>query len=1257
MQQLQQILLPLKGMDGNTDYSLVSPEKSVFIKNGQIQFNKNANNNGLDGSNELSVTPLQSNETDFDNALLPRIRKYKIDLSDLHALFPFTIFAYTKDYSETISQVKVNDITELGSYLASLGFLYDGAYMFSTTGATIWMRLLVQMSDGATTSYEFSLDGYGEYVGTNYCIGSYYHRTLNQMYWFNYNTSGRHHILMRDDRTLAYHKICETPILNFAYTEKIAHVDLIQVNTTEADVATERMMYWTDGINPPRKINIDKCLNNEYWFPLPLWYKTNDEWMRAVKYPPVNRIIPTAFKDNDISYNYTHSNNFQYRYRFLYDDGEYSVYSPISTLIYPQDTTNNITLAGNAIKLSNIDAGSNIVQKIELCFRIGNTEDFKTFDVIQRDKILSEANYNYDITNNTFTYNFYNNYAYSIVPQELSTKLYDVHPIRAKAQEKITNNTLAYGNILEGYNNLSESEINKTSINIKYHSNLGSLTLAVDDFAVTWSTFPAAFTSTWQIVREYNGGLSEDIIGQFIYGDNSLLPEFIATCYQFNKEDKFYFRLASVTPGTVLTVHEFIVFKGTYTLNMGLPCGTGDFEVMTIDTQTMAVGDKVKFGGVVSDTCSTWDVDKRWHATPNYGLQPHLKQGGKYQFGFVLHDEALRSTYIQTAEQLKLYVKTPMEFPPTTTEGRAQEITFYFNDCIFPDWVKYISIYRTKNNNINRENGLGFIQWKIDNVSFTTSNISFNINTLHTFNTDNLQQTTTTYTFTDGDIIRFLTIAANIPNKIIERQLKSLDSINFTIDYDSELASLSGSDIVEIYTPQQQRNTDLFYEISQLIPTTGEPNNNQATQGEVLLNTFDTYFLIRSAMSEYSPFESASRSDTIINSHGEDVGRVNVTNPTARQVWKPSLVRYSYALNSESYINGLSTFDTSRKKMYWRQYGGIMCIVCVKNEVHIIQEDNVFKSNIGKSQVQYANGSTALIASEQIISDPFDIIGDYGCQNAATVIEKDGFIYYWDLNRAVVVRYDGNKQEVISSLGESAYTKEISKILIRDINLGIEQISLIGGYCPKYNRYMITGYRNDPNGRVEDPHIEDSIKINTDGRFTIMWNMDKQNWEMFASYIPEYYCYMDGSQLGSLMVTFRYGVPYYHNKDSVTTYNTFYGYECNQVIEVVSNQYPQVIKNWVSTGYDSDYAYEVESITTSIKQISQIPIEAFVKKEGRWWSNFFRDIASSGSLLDGNQLKGSWVKLRLVKDRNSKTKYNELRRIFTNFTTSEKTLK
>jgi len=44
-------------------------------------------------------------------------------------------------------------------------------------------------------------------------------------------------------------------------------------------------------------------------------------------------------------------------------------------------------------------------------------------------------------------------------------------------------------------------------------------------------------------------------------------------------------------------------------------------------------------------------------------------------------------------------------------------------------------------------------------------------------------------------------------------------------------------------------------------------------------------------------------------------------------------------------------------------------------------------------------------------------------------------------------------------------------------------------------------------------------------------------------------------------------------------------------------------------------------------------------------------------LITGEPLKGNWIRMRYVKDRNNKTKYNELRRLFTNFTTSAKTLR
>lgn len=1263
MTQDQQILMPLKGMDSDTDYSLMSPEKALFIKNGQVLYNKKSN--GSVGSNQLALTPLQSNETDFDETLLPRIRTYTIDLTALDGAYPINIFSYTKDYYETIDVTAIADLSELQAYFTALGFTNDGNYEFTITGEEIWMSVLFQVGDN-TQQYEFVIDSYGDYVGDNYCIGTYYHRTLNQMYWFNYNTQGRHHILMRDDELLQYYKLYETPILNLSYTEKIAHVDLVQVNTTEENVATQRLLYWTDGVNPPRKVNVDKCLSGEYWDVLPLWYRTQDEWMRAVKYPPEKRIEPTDYRDTSISYNYYINNNFQYRYRFLYDDGEYSVYSPISTLNFPQDTTQVITLASNAAMLSNIEVGSKIVKKIEICFRRGNTGDFKTFDTLIKDNVISDAQYSYNILDNVFTYKFFNNYAYSLVPPELSTKLYDVHPIQAKAQEMLTNNTIAYGNILEGYDNLSATELSKPTIGIDYKELEDNTLGIVYEMYFSWSQ--GLGNNSFDIIVEHlnisTGAITTINTTTITSGDISPKAVFGISVTGLDIGDKVYLKtdnyvVLDLSDVPTLLPQRNIIGAYTQTSNV-LPCGSANFEVEGTSTIPLdfATLDTIiiPFEDVVIDNCNTW-VDEKYHICPYNATPPHLKQGGEYQFGFVLHDEALRSTYIQTTEQLKLYVKTPMEFtPPLTLTGYSQEITFDFNGCVFPDWVKYVSIYRTKNHNINRENGLGFIQWEISDHSDTATNIYFNLNNLQTFNTTNLQQTTTIYTFTDGDIVRFLTIGSNIPDKIIDRQLKSTDSINFTIDYDDELATLTDGDIVEIYTPQQQRTTDIFYEISPLIPTTGNQGDNQSSEATVKLNTFDTYFLQR-AIPSYDPFESPSRSDTIINSHGEDIGRLNIVNPTAKQVWKPALVRYSFVFDPESFINGLSTFDTSRDRMYWRQFGGITSLVCIKNELHVIQENNVFKSSIGRSQVQYADGSLALIGSNQIISDIFDTVGDYGCQNAATVIEKDGFIYYWDVKRGVVVRYDGNKQEPISYLGQRAYITEVSKNIIQDISKGLEQISLVGGYCPKYNYYMITGYKNYPSGRVDDPHIDDSNIRRTDGRFTLKWDMDNQFWSMFASYLPEYYSYMDGSQLGVLLVTFRYGVPYYHNKDSVLTYNTFYGTECNQTLEVVVNKQAQSVKNYITSGYDSDYAYGVEQIETSIKQTSQIPIQSFVKKEGTWWSNFYRSTSLGSNLIIGEPLKGNWIRMRYVKDRNNKTKYNELRRLFTNFTTSAKTLR
>jgi uncharacterized protein YlaI len=161
---------------------------------------------------------------------------------------------------------------------------------------------------------------------------------------------------------------------------------------------------------------------------------------------------------------------------------------------------------------------------------------------------------------------------------------------------------------------------------------------------------------------------------------------------------------------------------------------------------------------------------------------------------------------------------------------------------VFPDWVKKISVCRTKNVLIDRSLGLGYLQTAIELVTyFGTDRITFEITDQNTFNSDNYFRTSTNYSYSDGDIVRFITNNNGTLNTdIIDRVIKSEDGVTFAVDWDLQLATpnVLDGDIIEIYTPAKQLTTDTYYEIGQRLALTETIGDNRVVSNTVTLETF-----------------------------------------------------------------------------------------------------------------------------------------------------------------------------------------------------------------------------------------------------------------------------------------------------------------------------------------------------------------------------------------------------------------------------------
>lgn len=837
----------------------------------------------------------------------------------------------------------------------------------------------------------------------------------------------------------------------------------------------------------------------------------------------------------------------------------------------------------------------------------------------------------------------------------------------------LSNNTLAYADILEDYDNLDLS-VDTPTITVDYDDidvQLIDLNSSIDiRFSAGGSSNTtgsvsiiklSASSGTTSVIDTLP--IAQGVIGSPVIVNYSLSN--IATPV-FNG-DKIYVEVDLTLVGTTVGIQSTSTFDGTLSnVQSPQPCGVGDFDVQMIANFGITLGiTRVPFELQISNPCNSYNIITYEYTNGNLDFFNQLKQGGNYRIGLIGFDDANRSTYVSKIEDV--YINSIIE----SGGNKKVTITIDFNNHVFPDWVKKIAICRTKNNLIDRSLGLGYLQTSIQNRTYVgTDRIDFEILTQNTFNSDNYFRTSTNYSYSDGDIVRFLTYtdgggSGNLNTSIIDRVIKSQDGVTFTVDWDLQLATpnVGDGDIIEIYTPAKQLTTDTYYEIGQRLALTETVGDNRIVNNTVTLQTFDTYFTDRAYLGTSFLFESHSRADIIPDSQGEDIGRTNIENPYAKQVWKPSLLRYSLGFNPDSFVNGLSSFDSSRQKLFNRQYGNITKIYCNQSELHIFQIDNVFKALINKRQIRQSDGSIILTASDEIISDPLDTIGDYGCQNEESIMFRDNKFTFWDIKRGYIVQYDGQQSIPISDLGIGSYIQSQSKTVTASFNnfSPILYIKLNSGYDPINNRYLITTFQRTLNSN-DEIHIEDGYTLDK-RRATFSFDLDAKNWASFYPFIPEFYSRIDGSKLGMIMVTFRKGIPYFHNKKDETTYNTFYGTETNQYIKPLCNLSSTTVKNFLGMGYDSKFksnavesiAYEAVEVTTSNGQLSIIPLSLFKFKEGVYYSSFLRNTSLGKTILTGDNLKGKFAEVMLKRDSTQKTVYNELQEVFFYITPSEQT--
>jgi hypothetical protein len=276
-------------------------------------------------------------------------------------------------------------------------------------------------------------------TASSVCIGAVANPEEFKIYWFIYSPTATY-IYEYDELNGATAKIIEdtravsTRVLNLDPSYLITGVNYY-----------DGYLYWTDDINPPRKIHVGRAKTKTQtqganWF--------GEDDLNVIVKPPIN--APTLLLlDSNSQENHLEERFIYFAYRFKYEDDNYSALSPFSvagfmpgsfSYDYVELINNAMVNSFNRIRV-NVDTGSSLVEKIQIIFRDSRSSNLYVVETLDKEELgIADGD----------TYNIYfdNSKIYGVLEESQLFRLFDNVPLKAKSQE-IIGQRLVYGNYVQ----------------------------------------------------------------------------------------------------------------------------------------------------------------------------------------------------------------------------------------------------------------------------------------------------------------------------------------------------------------------------------------------------------------------------------------------------------------------------------------------------------------------------------------------------------------------------------------------------------------------------------------------------------------------------------------------------------------------------------------------------------------------------------------------------------------------------------------
>jgi len=290
-------------------------------------------------------------------------------------------------------------------------------------------------------------------------IGMYGDEFAEKIYWF-VKSDTANYVLEHDvtnevsSIVLEDSRVGDLNVLNFDEDYLITGVNVL----VDSD-NNKRFLLWTDGLNPPRYINIERAKGygaNNF----------NDEQISNYKKPPLAPPTLTLTDTASDQENNLEEKFLAFAYRYKYLDGEYSALSPFSEYAFePKQFNYDYSISSNESMINrysaaiiNFNTGNDLVTDVEVVFK--ESADSTVYVVETFNKADKGWSDEVDVQ---FSYS--NSKIDKVLGIDELNRLYDNVPLKAFAQD-ILGNRLMYAQYTENIN-IADCDGNEIQVSLE----------------------------------------------------------------------------------------------------------------------------------------------------------------------------------------------------------------------------------------------------------------------------------------------------------------------------------------------------------------------------------------------------------------------------------------------------------------------------------------------------------------------------------------------------------------------------------------------------------------------------------------------------------------------------------------------------------------------------------------------------------------------------------------------------------------------